>query len=69
MLLTYKTSIPTTEVAQRIVTTLNKLESVEATSDFIMVIPRHQMITITLPDNSSNQGILEIGALCGALDY
>ena len=68
MQLTFKPSIPIKQTVDRIVRTLNTQSQIEASSEFISEIPRHYLITIEIPDNSTHQDILEIGALMGVLD-
>ena len=69
MILTYKTRYPLSQVLTRIVMTLNGLEGVQATGEFITEIPRHNLITIEIPDDTPTDTIFELGAYCGALDF
>ena len=68
MLLTFKPIIPMQHKVDRIVHVLNTLSDTSATSEFITEIPRHYLITIEIPDNSTHQVVLEIGALIGMID-
>jgi hypothetical protein len=68
MKVTYKSSIPIQQKVDRITNTLNSLTDVSATSEFITEIPRHYLITIEVPEDTTYQDLLELGALCGALD-
>ena len=69
MLIHYKTTYPLAEIRERIVNTLNGVRGIKATGEFIMTIPRHNLITIELDDDTSMEQVFEVGALCGALDY
>mgnify|MGYP000336091404 CR=1 FL=1 len=46
---------PVSELATKIVNTLNQCNNTSATSEFITTVPRHINITITIPDNSSSK--------------
>ena len=68
MILTFKPSIPIQHKVDKITRTLNSLTDISATSEFINEIPRHYLITIEIPNNSTHQDVLEIGALIGIMD-
>ena len=71
MKLIFQPSIPIQHKIDKITKNLNTLTDVSATSEFIFAtneIPRHYLITIEIPDNSTHQDVLEIGALIGVLD-
>jgi hypothetical protein len=68
MKLIFQPSIPIQHKIDKITKTLNTLTDISATSEFINEIPRHYIITIKIPDNSTHQDVLEIGALIGVLD-
>lgn len=70
MTLTYKTSIPTKENLDRIINGMQGIDELTVTGKFINEIPRHNLITLEMPDYKKTQPMwfLEIGALLGALD-
>ena len=69
MVLKYKTHYPLPQVLTRIVMTLNGIPNVKAEGEFITEIPRHNLITIEIPDNTSIEEVFNIGTICGAMDF
>lgn len=68
MKLTFKPAVFIEKVVEDIVNTLNECEGVKASSQFIMTVPRHYLITIEVDDKETPDNILQLGALIGALD-
>lgn len=68
MILTHRTLYPVKEVVENIVNTLNECEGVKASSQFIMTVPRHYLITIEVDDKETHDSILQLGTLIGTLE-
>lgn len=65
--ITFKTTYPLAEVRERMITEMTKLDGVHLTGEFIMEVPRHNLMKLTISDNSQ-ENIFELGRLIQALD-
>jgi len=67
MTFSFTTDVPTKEIREELVLLLNMVAGVSATGEFITEIPRHNKITVTI-DNPTTENIFEIGRLVGQID-
>lgn len=65
--ITFKTTYPLAEVRERMITEINKLDGVHLTGEFIMEIPRHNLMKLTIIDDS-HENVFKLGRLIQVLD-